>query len=217
MPSPVDEFDPQRTISRTDRFRGLRWGIVTDDVELADGQRVTRDLQLHPGAVGILALDDQERVLLVRQYRHPVGCYLWEPPAGLLDAPHEAPVVTAQRELLEEAGLLADTWHVLADWFNSPGGSTEGFRCFLARGLRAAPGGRPERHAEETDLPAIWVTLDEAVAAVLAGDLHNPTAVAGILAAWAARARGWRDLRPADTEWPARGWLESSGRVWEPA
>lgn len=194
-------------------FEGRVWDIRTDEVELPHGEVVTRDLVLHPGAVGIIALDDRERVLLVQQYRHPVGMLLWEPPAGLLDLPGESPVATARRELLEEAGLVAEHWSVLADWFNTPGGSTEGFRCFLARGISAAPGGRPEGEGEEFHLPARWVPLDEAVAAVLAGDLGNPTTVAGVLATAAHRAAGWRNLRPADAPWPARDQLWRTGRV----
>jgi len=211
-----DESDPQRTVASTLRFPGLRWSIVTEDVELADGQIVTRDMQLHPGAVGIVVLDDQERVLLIRQYRHPVGCYLWEPPAGLMDEPGESALNAAKRELVEEAGLEADSWAVLADWFNSPGGSTEGFRCFLARDIRPVPGGRPVGSGEEANLPVVWVPLQEAVTAVLRGDLHNPTAVTGILALWAAKSRGLAGLRDGDSPWPAREWLEATSRVWVP-
>lgn len=211
-----DEFDPQPVVDTVERFAGLRWSIRTDHVTLPHGETVVRDLQVHPGAVGILAIDDDDRVLLVRQYRHPVGEWLWEPPAGLMDMAGEDALSTAQRELIEEAGLEADDWHVLADWYNSPGGSTEGFRCFLARGLREVPGGRPPGTGEETDLPAAWVPLDEAVALVLGGRLANPTSVAGILAAAAARASGWEGLRPGDAPWPMRHNLLASGRVWLP-
>ena len=111
----------------------------------------------------------------------------------------EHPWQTAQRELLEEAGYTADTWHVLVDFYNSPGGSDEAFRCYLARGLREVAGGRPATgEAEETHLPRTWVPLDEAVELVLRGELHNPTVVAGVLAAAAARDRDWTTLRPAD-------------------
>lgn len=197
------------------RFEGQRWDVVTDDVVFPD-QTAARDYLRHPGAVGIVAIDERDRVLLVHQYRHPVAALLWEPPAGLMDAAGESALVTAQRELLEEAGVVATTWHVLADWFNSPGGSSEGFRCFVARDLAPAPGGRPARPAEEADLPATWVPLGEAVDLVLAGKLANPTAVAGILAAQAARHRGWADLRPGDAPWPMREHLLGQDRVWLP-
>ena len=209
----ADAPDPQPVVERLDRFDGLRWRVRTDRVQLPGGEIVARDYQVHPGAVGIIALDDDERILFVRQYRHPVGFLLWEPPAGLMDLAGESALATAQRELVEEAGVVAGQWNVLADWFNSPGGSTEAFRCFLARDLAPAPGGKPPGEAEEADMPSRWVSLDDAVAAVLAGDLGNPTAVAGILAAAAARATGWQNLRPGDAPWPVRDQLVATDRV----
>lgn len=209
----ADAPDPQPVVERLDRFDGLRWRVRTDRVQLPRGEVVARDYQVHPGAVGIIALDDDERILFVRQYRHPVGFLLWEPPAGLMDLAGESALATAQRELVEEAGVVAGQWNVLADWFNSPGGSTEAFRCFLARDLAPAPGGKPPGEAEEADMPSRWVPLDDAVAAVLAGELGNPTAVAGVLAAAAARATGWQNLRPGDAPWPIRDQLVATDRV----
>jgi ADP-ribose pyrophosphatase len=197
-------------------YAGRVWDVRVDDVTLPHGETITRDLVLHHGAVGVIALDEQDRVLLLRQYRHPVGMYLWEPPAGLLDDPAESPLRTAQRELVEEAGLTAGRWWVLADWFNSPGGSSEAFRCFLARDLQPVPGGRPARSGEEYHLPSRWVPLDEAVAAVLAGRLQNPATVAGVLSASVQRSSGWRGLRPADADWPAREHLRSADRIRPP-
>ncbi len=209
----ADSFQPCPVVERLDRFQGLRWSVRTDHVLLPHGETVVRDYVVHPGAVGIIALDESERVLLIQQYRHPVGFLLWEPPAGLMDLPDESPLVTAQRELVEEAGLEADEWHVLADWFNSPGGMTEAFRCFLARGIREVPGGRPPGEGEETDLPTAWVPLEEAVQSVLSGRFANPTTVTGLLAAAAARQREWTDLRPADSPWPERAALLGADRV----
>lgn len=184
---------------------GLVWDVRRDEVDLGDGQTVTREAVEHTGAVGVLALDDSDRVLLVRQYRHPVRSYLWEPPAGLLDVAGEDPLDAVRRELAEEADLHAQDWHLLVDYYNSPGGSTEAFRCYLARGLRAVPEDqRHDRSGEERDMLTAWVDLDEARDLVLAGRLHNPTAVSGILCAWVARASGWSTLRPADTPWPER-------------
>lgn len=183
---------------------GLVWDVRRDVVDLGHGT-VTREVLVHTGAVGVVALDEQDRVLLLRQYRHPVRHFLWEPPAGLLDVADEDPLTTARRELAEEADLLADEWHVLVDFFNSPGGSTESFRCYLARGLSPVPeADRHERTDEERDMAAGWVPLDEARDLVLAGRLHNPTAVNGVLAACAAREAGWTTLRPADAPWPER-------------
>ncbi len=201
----ADEVAPRDVRSSETVFHGKVWDVRRDEVDLGDGQTVVRDVLEHPGAVGIVALDDDERVLLVRQYRHPTGRLLWEAPAGLLDVEGEHPLAAAQRELLEEAGLRAERWDVLVDYYNSPGGTTEAFRCYLARGLtQVADHERHVGEGEERDMPAARVPLDEAVDLVLAGHLHNPTTVSGVLAAAAARARGWERLRPADAPWPER-------------
>jgi len=200
-----DDRADLEVVSSETVFDGLVWDVRRDEVSLEDGQRVVREVLVHTGAVGVVALDEQDRLLLVRQYRHPVRHYLWEPPAGLLDVAGEDPLDAARRELAEEAHLRATDWHVLVDYFNSPGGSTEAFRCYLARGLHAVP--EDERHVgdgEERDMPVAWVGLDEAREQVLSGHLHNPTAVTGVLAAWVAREAGWRTLRPADAPWPER-------------
>ena len=184
---------------------GMVWDVRRDEIDLADGQTVTREVIDHTGAVGVVVLDARERVLLLRQYRHPVRSYLWEPPAGLLDVAGEDPLRAVQRELAEEADLTADVWHVLVDFYNSPGGSTEAFRCYLARGLHDVPDGeRHEREHEERGMVPAWVDLTEARDLVLAGRLHNPTTVCGILAAAAARDASWDTLRPADAPWPER-------------
>jgi len=211
-----DDFDAHEVVGRRTQFVGAVWDVRSDDVLISD-HSVTRDLVVHPGAVGIIALDEHDRLLLIRQYRHPVGSYLFEPPAGLLDTHKESALACARRELVEEAGLQAHVWHVLIDFLNSPGGTSETFRCFLARGLEQVPEGRSHTgEAEEAHLPQAWVGLDEAVKLVLAGKIQNPTATNGILAAAAARARGWADLRPADAPWPVRDWVESLGNVRTP-
>lgn len=211
---PVCDGGQSRPVLRRDtRFVGNVWEIVSDLVDF-DGTHITRDIQLHPGAVAVIALDVEDRVLLIRQYRHPVGMYLFEPPAGLLDAPGEPAHETAARELAEEAGLVAQEWRVLVDMLNSPGGSSEAIRIYLARGLTPIPGGRPRTgEAEEAHLPQAWVDLDEARDLVLRGDVSSPHGVAGVLAAWAARIDGWRDLRPADAPWPVREHLVANDRV----
>jgi len=119
----------------TQRFTGKVIAVRTDSVEMPAGQLVERDVVVHPGAVGVIALDDRERVLLVQQYRHAPGRLLWEPPAGLLDAPGKPPQDTAARELYEEAGYRAGHWGVLVDFFTSPGMSDEAMRVYLARDL----------------------------------------------------------------------------------
>ena len=204
---PLDRFAPAPVLASEAVFTGRVWDVVRDTVDLSAAGlgtgEVVREYQRHPGAVGVLALDDAGRVLLLSQYRHPVRHVLQELPAGLLDVPGEDPAAAAARELAEEADLRAGTWHVLLDWFFSPGGSDEAFRLLLARDLGPVP--EAERHArseEEAGMVATWVPLEEARDAVLAGALHNPGAVTGLLAAWAAREAGWATLRPADAPWP---------------
>jgi 8-oxo-dGDP phosphatase len=174
--------------------------VRSDKVRTPDGKIAERDVVVHPGAVAVLALDNSDRVLLIRQYRHPVRHLLWEIPAGLRDVSGEAPWATAQRELLEEAGYRARDWHVLADYFSSPGFSTERLRIFLARDLEEVP--EDERdfvpEAEEASLIVAWLSLDEAMAKIFAGELHNGPATVAILAGYAARSQGFGGLRPAD-------------------
>lgn len=198
-----DRIEPRPVGTTEHLLSGMVWDVVRDTVDLGDAGVVRREYITHPGAVGILALDEQERVAVVDQYRHPVGMVLWEIPAGLLDVSGEPPVDCARRELAEEADLVAQEWHVLADFMNSPGGTSEAFRCFLARGLSDVPEAeRHARHGEELGMQVRWVGLDELRAGILAGRLHSPSLVVGVLAAWAARDQGWRTLRPADAPWP---------------
>jgi ADP-ribose pyrophosphatase len=135
---------------------------------------------------------------------------LWEPPAGLLDEPGEDPLDAAKRELFEEAHVQARRWDVLVDGFTSPGMSGEAVRIYLARDVRPADGPRHEGEHEEQDMPVEWVPLDEAVRLVLAGALHNPLALRGILAAAAARHNGYADLRPGPAPWPQMGKFRGS-------
>lgn len=181
---------------------GRVFDLVSETVDLGAGGTVTREFIAHPGAVAVVALDDEDRVLLIRQYRHPVRSYLWEVPAGLLDVVGEPLVDAARRELAEEADVAARDWHTLVDFYTSPGSSDEGVRIFLARGLAEIPEtDRHERGEEELDMTIERVPLEDAVHLVLAGAVHNPSAVSGILAAHAARADGWAGLRPADAPW----------------
>ena len=209
----ADEPVVNRIVASEPLVEGRVWDVRRDSVDLGDGQTVVRDFVVHPGAVGVLAIDAADRVLLVRQYRHPVGMALWEPVAGLLDVADESPLTGAARELVEEAGLVAARWDVLVDLENSPGGSSETIRCYLARDLAPAPGGRPVGDGEERDMPLTWVPLDDAVDAVLSGRFSAPLTVAGVLAAYASRAGGWRSLRASDVAWPQRDLVASTGRA----
>jgi 8-oxo-dGTP pyrophosphatase MutT (NUDIX family) len=186
-------------------FTGKKTGVRTDDVVMPDGGTATRDYQVHPGSVAVLALDDAGRILIIKQYRHPVRHKLWEIPAGLLDIPGENPLHAAQRELYEEAHVKAGDWRVLIDMYSSPGGSDEAVRIFLARDIADAEGERFEVFDEEADMETARVPLEDLVRGVLAGDLHNNCLVTGVLALSAALAGdGPAALRPADAPWPAR-------------
>ncbi|WP_406287883.1 NUDIX domain-containing protein [Embleya sp. NBC_00896] len=187
-------------------FKGRVWSMRSEVVEMPDGSSARRDYLAHPGAVGIVALDEQGRLLVLRQYRHPVRHKLWEIPAGLLDVPGENPLHAAQRELFEEAHYEARVWNVLLDIYTTPGSSDEAIRVFLARGLSES---RAERFAvehEEVGMELAWLPLAEAVELVLAGELHNPILTSGALALAAAQAsaEGLDGLRDAQAPWPAR-------------
>jgi 8-oxo-dGDP phosphatase len=200
-----DQPSPRRLLSSQKVYEGRIWDVVSDTFQLNDdGDALVRDYIDHPGAVAVLPMNDAGEVLLIKQYRHPVGMDLWEIPAGLLDVEGEDFVAGAARELAEEADLVAAEWNVLVDFFNSPGSSSEAIRIYLARGLSDVPGHELHvRTDEEAEIELHWIPLENAVASVLEGRLHNPSAVVGILAAAAARADDFKDLRPADAPWPA--------------
>ncbi|WP_327103406.1 NUDIX hydrolase [Nonomuraea glycinis] len=182
------------------RFSGYVIDVVTDTVRMPGDEDADRDYVIHPGSVAVVALDDNDRVLLIRQYRHPTRHLLWELPAGLRDVEGESLVTGAARELAEEAGYRARTWHTLVDLYTSPGMSDERIRVFLARDLTKIPeeeNGFVHRH-EEIGMPVEWVPLADAVEKALMGMIHNSPAVAGILAAYAASVEGFGLMRPAD-------------------
>lgn len=200
----ADQPSPHEVVASQVVWNGRIVDMIKDHVIVVEGQEpVVREYTRHPGAVAVVVLrgeSEGEEILLERQYRHPVKAELWEIPAGLLDIPGEDPRIAAERELAEEADLVADRWDVLVDYFTSPGGSTEPLRIFLARDLRAADEVF-DREDEEATMEYAWVRLDDALTMVLDGRLHNPSAVIGVLATHAARARGWAGLRPTDAPW----------------
>jgi ADP-ribose pyrophosphatase len=176
------------TVARTERYRGPIFDVVTDEVTMSDGRTAMRDVVRNKGAVVVVALDEQDRVVLIKQYRHALGARIWELPAGLRDVDGEDPALTAARELAEEADLTAGRFDKLVELHTSPGFSTEHVLVYLARDLAEVPDtDRFARHDEEADLEVVRVALDEAVAMVLRGEITNAAAVAGLLAA--ARAR----------------------------
>lgn len=183
-------------------YDGRVIALRKDEVSMPGDTSSVRDVVEHPGAVAVVALDEQDRVVTVRQYRHPVRRPLEELPAGILDKEGEPAYETVQRELAEEAGLAADEWHVLVDLLTSPGMTDEASRIFLARGLREVE--RDVQEHEEAEMTSDRVPLDDLVRGVLSGEYENSLLVVGVLAADTARRNGYAGLRPADAPWPAR-------------
>jgi ADP-ribose pyrophosphatase len=191
-----------RVVQSSDAYVGKVLALRVDDVLMPGGATGRREIMEHPGAVAVVALDPDDRLMMIYQYRHAVGRRLWEIPAGLLDVHGEDPAVTARRELAEEVGLAAADWSVLVDSSPSPGFSDESVRVYLARELSDV--GRPDpADDEEADLELHWVPLAEAVRRVLAGEIVNSTTCTGVLAAYAVRA-GAATPRPVDAPWPDR-------------
>lgn len=183
-------------------FTGRVWNIRRDELSY-NGESIVREYMDHTGAVAIFALDAEDRVLLIKQYRHPVRMRDWEIPAGLLDIAEEDALAAAKRELAEEADLEAARWSVLGEFFTTPGGSDEAIRIYLARELTPTAEAFA-RDAEEADIEVRWVPLEEVVDAVLDRRVQNPSLVVGTLAAHVSKARGWSTLAPGDAPWPRR-------------
>ncbi len=189
------------TVDSETIYVGKIFALRADEVRMPGGDTARREVVEHYGAVAVLALDDDGNIVMVYQYRHPVGRRLWELPAGLLDMGGEPAHITAARELEEEAGFSAQNWRVLVDLVTTPGFSDEGVRVYLATGLTDV--GRPESHDEEADLVVRWFPLDEAVRMALSGEIVNTIAVSGILAAYALRG-DVDSLRAVDAAWVDR-------------
>jgi ADP-ribose pyrophosphatase len=195
----ADERRERSVISSETVFEGRIFDVVRREVDLGEAGTVVRDLVTHPGAVAVVAIDDDGRVALIRQYRVPVQAFLWEVPAGLLDGgPEETLLAAAQRELAEEVDLAAGRWDVLVDYATSPGMGDEALRVFLARDLVPATAGDFVREGEEAEIELTWVPLAKAADAVLAGRVHNPSAAVGLLAAERAQREDFAGLRAVD-------------------
>lgn len=193
----VDEPHRFPVRHQVQQFTGAKWSVWSETVDI-DGHEVVRDVLRHPGAVAVAAVDDQGRILLIRQYRHPVAAYLWEVPAGLLDKPDEDRLECARRELAEEAGVTAEHWSPLLELALSPGGTSERITLFLASELTVDPDSRPHTgEAEERELPQAWVAIPDAVDRCLDGSITNATAVAAILALAARPSMMPRSTGPA--------------------
>ena len=191
-----------RTLGTDVRYDGAIVALRVDEVAMPGGTTARREVVEHHGAVAVVAVNEQDEIAMVLQYRHPIGRRLLELPAGLLDGgPQESPVEAARRELIEETGLAAESWQVLVDIDVSPGFTDEALRVYLASGITEVP--QPDPEHEEADMTLHWVPLDDAVRQVLSGDIVNATAAAGILALSAARSQSI-PLRDVDAPWTDR-------------
>jgi 8-oxo-dGDP phosphatase len=202
----VSDDEPGRhsfeTVASKEIYRGHVLALRADEVAMPNGRIARREVVEHYGAVAVVALDDADRLVLIHQYRHPLGRRLWELPAGLLDEPGEPPELAAARELTEETGVTAGRWEVLVDVAASPGFTDEMVRVFLATDLVDVE--RPPAFGdEEADLVVHRFDLAEALRMVLAGEVVNAASVAGVLAAHAVRT-GAGTTRPPDAPWRDR-------------
>jgi ADP-ribose pyrophosphatase len=190
------------TVSSETLHVGKIFALRADEVRMPGGGTARREVVEHYGAVAVLAIDNDNNIVLINQYRHPLGRRLWELPAGLLDLGGEPPHLTAARELKEEVGLAAQHWRTLVDLDSTPGFSDESVRIYLATGLSDV--GRPKAHEEEADITMRWYALPEAVRMVFTGEITNSIAVAGILAVHTLAPQTTTDadsLRSVDAPW----------------
>lgn len=198
------------TLSSEPIYRGNIFALRADEVAMPDGRGARREVVEHYGAAVIVAVHDDETVVLIHQYRHPVGKRLWELPAGLLDVPGEPVLETAKRELVEETGLVAARWRTLVDVAASPGMTDEVARVFLATELSEVD--RPEASEEEADLAIHRIPLDEALEMAMSSRIINGSAVGGLFAARAV-LDGRVSAREADAEFPDRPTRFAAGRA----
>lgn len=187
------EEDPLReTLVSSEVLRRSRiLEFRVDTVEAADGHRSTRDIAAHPGAVCVVAVDDDDRVLFVRQWRHAIGGPLLEIPAGTLDrnpdGTIEDPDGAAARELEEETGTRAGSWRHLGAFYTAPGFTSERIHLYLATGL--APADSEALGPDEGERLELYrVPFAEALAMAERGDIRDAKSLVGIF--WVARLRG---------------------------
>lgn len=163
--------------------------VRVDDVEMPDGTVAPREVVGHVDAVAVVALTDADEIVLLRQYRHPLGHYQLELPAGILDVEGESPEEAAARELSEETGMVVSQLRPLLRFANSAGWTDEHTTIYVGRGARPEQGGMNfQAEAEEADMQVLTVPLADAVAMAAGGQLTDAKTLIGILAVAAGRA-----------------------------
>jgi len=185
-PDPLEE----RVIDSNVLHRGRYLEFRIDTIERADGSRATRDVVGHPGAVAVIAIDDDDRILLVRQWRSPAGRALLEIPAGTLDVHGgvtEDPEAAVRRELEEETGQRARSWRRLTEFWPAPGFASEFMHLYLATDLESITGDGRLAPDEDERLEVSRVSLDDALALVDGGGICDAKSIVAIL--WLDRLR----------------------------
>ena len=163
---------------RTEHFRGRIISLTTDEVRLPNGHLASLEVVHHPGGAAAVAIDEQERVCLLKQYRYVADGWLWELPAGKLE-PNEPPLATAQRELIEEAGVSARQWLPLGSYLSSPGIFTEVLHLFLATDVRPATAA----HEQAEVIEVHWVPFREACDWAERGEIRDGKTAMGLIRA----------------------------------
>ena len=167
------------------KFRGRVITVNVEKVRLPNGREADFEIVHHPGGAAVVALDDQRRVCLLRQFRPAAADWVWELPAGRLE-PHEPPLETARRELVEEAGRRAERWRDLGAILSSPGVFDEVLHLFLAEQLASVPEQREEYEVMEVH----WIDFEEAVRRALDGRIRDAKTIVALLRTQALLATG---------------------------
>lgn len=174
----TDTHMPAATQAITPVYAGRVVQLNVEQVRLPNGAQATLEIVHHPGGAAVLALDDQHRICLLRQFRHAAGGWIWELPAGKIDN-REDPLHTAQRELAEEAGCQATQWRSLGDYLSSPGILTEVVHLFMATGLQQVESATEEHEVLEVH----WLDSQQVMQMAFDGELRDGKSLAALLRA----------------------------------
>jgi len=156
-------------------FEGSVIRLELEQVELPNGVQTEMEIVRHPGGAAVVAIDAQQHICLLYQYRHVCDGWIWELPAGKIDG-GEAPLSTAQRELKEEAGRTAQSWHSLGHMISSPGVFTEIVHCYLATDLTVCD----TRHEPEELIEIHWIPFNKAYQWAIENQINDAKTVIGL-------------------------------------